>query len=418
MNASPRSRALRLIFAWVALTAALLSTGACTKKSSSPPAKYQKATAQRQSPDVVITEMDEKSSTPSQEFVTQGDAESKDDSTIVITDGAVDDEIREYDPRGKTPDEIFGGDEARADEREAMSGSDLFYTGAGQDTLYEQLKSRLAEVEDQSSKEANREFAQLIGLTSYKMDLSRRVGEVSVEIQLEAGRQTRFLFKGRLDESNRMRVGSFDQSPHLRLDAICMDLRGGCQTLHVKIEVRNPEDNIVHAAHVIARDSNAALFVQGRGIGETQNTEYDQLLSVLLNSMRSPGARPGLTSLRLITSETVSGGSFFMVRMMLGLSSLEQSLSIRGPLVKKVGTSQLNVEADVLKGMTYSGGRRIEGRSTFAETIGDARLVRNDGRGNLQLALQVRKGARAKKEETLTLTFARIHKPVRPLLLD
>ena len=47
----------------------------------------------------------------------------------------------------------------------------------------------------------------------------------------------------------------------------------------------------------------------------------------------------------------------------------------------------------------------------FIDGISEARLVRNDGQGNLMTELTIRTTGLEDKEEKLILTFARIHTP-------
>jgi len=64
---------------------------------------------------------------------------------------------------------------------------------------------------------------------------------------------------------------------------------------------------------------------------------------------------------------------------------------------------------------TVVGGRTFLLPTEIANTIRDVRVVRNDGRGNLQFYITVRKSTAGSSEDTIRLTVARLQEATRQL---
>jgi hypothetical protein len=183
----------------------------------------------------------------------------------------------------------------------------------------------------------------------------------------------------------------------------CMDLNGGCSTVYVKIQ--EAVGTKISVAHMIIRQTEATLFTHAQGFGLANNPEFDALLETLVRTDHHAGELNALNSLKLRTSETINGQASFRVEM--GIRSAyntQDTLNLGGPLVKPQEHSMMTAGAQVLRST-----------SPAADTIRSVLLTRNDGRGTLTLALTVRKATATAHEDTMDLTFSRIHKPTRPL---
>jgi len=107
----------------------------------------------------------------------------------------------------------------------------------------------------------------------------------------------------------------------------------------------------------------------------------------------------------------------FTIIMRLGVADpsnpqTEQRLGFTGPLVKPADSTELNMPVNLL----FTTGDKTAQR--VANTIREARLIRNDGHGNLQFDIVVRKDSERGSEDRIRLTVARIHQPVRSLILN
>ncbi len=306
-----------------------------------------------------------------------------------------------YDPSGMTPSQIFDASErqgsAAVGDESDVGGrrSGLRYSGAGQDSLRETLM-RFEAKKEKSRRERDRSFARTINQVTFDVDWSTREAQVSV---LMNGRRTQLNFHGQLSNDLILKSGSVKRGQRIAIEAACMDLHGGCETVYLKIQDGNGAR--VRTAHVISRTTTATLFTQGNGYDIAKNEEYNYFLNLLLNTVNHSGAVNTVNSLWMRTTEVIGGASNYVIQMgLLTSRSGQTSLNWTGALVKPAHSSSLNAPSEMLPSS-----------SPIANTIRDSRLVKNDGRGNIQIAVTIRKGSVRAQEDTLTLTFGRIHKP-------
>ncbi|MDX9731825.1 MAG: hypothetical protein RBT63_08655 [Bdellovibrionales bacterium] len=335
------------------------------------------------------------------------------------------DSVVYYDPSGLTPEQIFSrkqeigngllGDLVRSDIRSAR-GETLYYTGAGQDTLREQLHvlvNNRAATLDADTLEGDRQFARVIRLADFEVDWSRRLGVLNFRFDRN-GRETSARLEGYVDENMRFTVGSVYRHPYIEAEAACMDISGGCRTVHVR--VKDASTGKIRTAHLLARHTNATLYIEGNEPGVSKNPEYDRLMSILLKTVKNPSSYNVVNKLTITTSETIGGASAFAVRM--GFRLLDQTgkyvsdaMQFTGPLVKPQASDQALVGANVSSHLTYINGVAVPVSGRIVETVRGARLLKNDGHGNLQLEVTVRNVALGGAEDRVVLTIARIHTP-------
>jgi hypothetical protein len=451
---SVRTQVKTLLFVWFAVTILILST-ACSKKSSSPrsttsPNRQAKAANDRAmgpmsagnaggqsqrigpavQPGATVVDLDQRPSA-------NAPGESSGGSRIRVVD---------YDPRGKTPDQIFG-DQRVTDAPEGTTvlepregdrvnphgenggrvtqlgpdanGQPLYFSGSGQDRLYEKIKELMDAETDAEQKTRNEQFAKKIGFTTFEPNYRSRSAVLTVNIIERNGQQVPYVFSGQLDNQLRFKSGDLNRSPNLEAEAVCMDLRGGCNTVHVKLRKKSGEG--VSTVSVLARHTTATLYSEGNSKRVSNNAAYDRFVHILTTSVDYPGGANSLKTLHLTTSEVINGSSEFAVTMSMRMSlddpERTQSLSFIGPLVKPMSISSLDLPVDTFSGYT------IYGRWSFvsqpvAETIRESRLVRNDGRGNLQIDVTFAQTHSGSREDTVRLTISRIHEPVRELILN
>lgn len=345
------------------------------------------------------------------------------------------DSVVYYDPSGMTPDQIFArkneimaagavvGERVASDIQSGL-GETLYYTGAGQDTLREQLYLLVNNYEsqlDEESRKENRALAQSIQLSNFSVNWETRRGLLSFQY-LRNGRKATVDMEGDVTDVMQFRVGALSRDPYIMADVACMDISGGCKTVHVKVQDASAGNGKIRTAHMLARHTSASLFIEGNAPGISKNAEYDRLMNLLLNTTKNPRGANVVNKLTLTTSETIGGASNFWVTMDFdlllghGVRGYDQ-LQITGPLAKPRSTDVVNVAAVVSPALTVVEGQVIPVEGRLVDTIRNARLLKNDGRGNLQLQLTVRSAASGATEDNVTLTVARIHTPTTQLRL-
>ena len=338
-----------------------------------------------------------------------------------------------YDPSGQSPDQIFSkktaldragaflGEKVASDIRSG-AGETLYYSGAGQDTLREQLYVLVNNQEamlDAQSRAENKALAQSIQLSSFEVDWSSRRGKLAFKY-LRNGNKAQVEMEGAVDEVMQYRVGAITREPFIMADVACMDLSGGCKTVHVKIQ--DASSGKIRTAHMIARHTGASLYIEGNAPGVSKNPEYDRLMSILLNTTKNPSGYNVVNKLTLTTSETIGGASNFAITMHMNLldqwnRSMPDLVQVTGPLAKPKSSDQPNVGITVSPAITVIDGEVVPVEGRLVDVIRDARLLKNDGRGNLQVELTVRSATADASVDRIVLTVARIHTPTTQLRL-
>lgn len=412
---SQRSRVATLVFAWVAVTALILTT-ACSKKNDAASAAPQTAApapaatpaAQPLQPS---GELNGGSGAPAQE-------PPADPTTAPPQPGpsaapGVPEGIIYYDPTGLTPEQIYSNGSRQAgsvlgkpSNMPDMNGQPLIYSTAGMDDLHHQIKAMLDANPNPEERAMNEEFASRVVLAKFDADLQGRTVAVTITV---TNPRRQYHFAGSFDSQMRFRAGQL-QGPYgtAGIELACMDLSGSCSTAHIKFMDR--VEGQLKTAHVLARATGATLYTVGNGFGLARNPEADRLLAILLNTVGASGAPDTVTGLHLYTAETINGQSSFIVRMDVRIGwSGRQVLFWTGPLVRPAGTDTFSLPIQAMPSQVSAGSG-----APIVNTIRAARLLRNDGRGNLQVELTVRAASPRSREEQLSLTISRIHKPVRP----
>ncbi|MDZ4084335.1 MAG: hypothetical protein U1E10_15435 [Bdellovibrionales bacterium] len=338
-----------------------------------------------------------------------------------------------YDPSGQSPDQIFAkkaaidhagaflGEKVASDIRSG-SGETLFYTGAGQDTLREQLYVLVNNQEamlDSQARAENKALAQSIQLSSFEVDWASRRGKLAFKY-LRNGNKAQVEMEGAVDDVMQYTVGSINREPFIMADVACMDLSGGCKTVHIKVQ--DASSGQIRTAHMIARHTSASLYIEGNAPGVSNNPEYDRLMSILLNTTKNPAGHNVVNKLTLTTSETIGGASNFAITMNMNLLDkwgrmVPDLVQVTGPLAKPKSSDQPNVGITVSPAITVINGEVVPVEGRLVDVIRDARLLKNDGRGNLQVELTIRSATADALVDRIVLTVARIHTPTTQLRL-
>ncbi len=342
-----------------------------------------------------------------------------------------------HDKHGMTPDQIFSrkadvetdgafvGEHVRSDIV-SSNGEALYYSGSSDDLLREELYTLVnenARTVDEKTRAGDKELAQTIQLSSFTVDHNLNRAELNFRFE-RMGPQGVIVphnvtMQGPVDGLLRFKVGDLNSGPRMEAEVACMDNSGGCMTVHIK--VKDFSTDCVRVAHMIARRTNATLYIEGNSPGVSKNAEYDRFMSLMLNTVYRPRGQNVVNHLTMTTSETIGGASNFSVTMKMRLMDQygrtgSDTVEVSGPLAKPYGHSRMNVGLNVAPALTVINGEivptaAIGTQGRIIDTIRQGRLIQNDGRGNLQFDLTVRSAAIGAKEDRIRLTVARIHTP-------
>jgi len=314
------------------------------------------------------------------------------------------------------PHELSAEDRLRLGlDVEAVTTEDLRrlqFTSAASDNLVALLKDKLDNVSDLSVKSANQEFAKQIGLTTVGINWQTRRFVVTTLLD-RAGKRAHYSFGGVLGDDLQGRFGSAKKSPNISGDLVCMDLNGGCRNIRIRL-IDSQVESSPRTAYVVVRDTPAWMKIQAKHPMSSNNVEFQQLASVLFNTIENSGAPGSVATLGMVTSETVNGTSSFAVDMKLRLAhpqypqGVDQLLIITGPLAKIPVGRSVQVLSSPVPTLTTVDGLTIPvdpDHGFISDTLKQIRLVGNDGKGQVDLALTVRANKPLVDEEVIVLTI-------------
>jgi hypothetical protein len=332
-----------------------------------------------------------------------------------------------YDPSGLNPSTIFASSARQGSAAVGLpseirdgEGQPLFYSGSGQDSLHQMLRQMVtSEQISDAQRAADAEFAKGLSVRTLEVDVAAKRAVVQLGITRQGQLRTTAPFEVTLLDNFTFEAGALNTNSSLRITGRCMDIDSGCRT--VLLKVQDGSASLVRVAYIIWRDTRAALTMEGPAQGLARNEEYDRFYQILKNTKDYPNHLNTVSDLRLSTYEVIGGESRFKVKMTLwiadrGSNSYKETLNWTGPLVKPIDNDRMNIDMQALETQIAADGPPVAMNSPLIkDTIRGLRLVRNDGRGNLQISVTIRRHVAIAREETLTLTVARIHTPVRQL---
>ena len=348
---------------------------------------------------------------------TGDDTKKKDDKVATDSEGPTKFEAESMDEIGKHPRETFGRPVTPAtgvsSEWASADGVPMVYTGSGIDELQAQSKKLLkAAAKNAAGKKANYEFASRIyGATDYSILAD---GSLSIKIKMPVGKKGAMgyvNFGGKLDNKRTLKSGSLKSGSKVAIEARCMDADESCETLHIRLKDGNKP--FVRTAHIIARNTKASIFIQGNDPGMARNANYDRFVSVMLNTVHAPGSFNSISSLRMKTWEVIDGMAGFSIDMTV-LSSSQRHRRGNVELVQWVGPLARPVSSNRLSPRGIQIVKRDTG-GPIGAVIRQTKLIRNDGRGNLQMDVTVHKSSARSHEDTIRLTISRMHKATNSL---
>lgn len=188
----------------------------------------------------------------------------------------------------------------------------------------------------------------------------------------------------------------------------CLDLDGGCETTFVRVRIGDSPSSAI--INVVFRQSIADLYFQLPG-EYSQNAEYIRLREFIHNSIKDVQTDNRVKEARMSSFEVVNGRSGVTLAME-GLN--KELLAFAGPLLAPEAGTAVNINLSRVKQDredTLDILARGNNKLNFANWIGQARLVANNGLGQVRVALKMRKRADYKQDQ-FAVTFMRKINPI------
>ena len=194
----------------------------------------------------------------------------------------------------------------------------------------------------------------------------------------------------------------------------CVDADGGCENVFARLRIgTSPKAAIFN---VIFRSSTADVYFSLPG-KFSDSREYARIREMVHNSIKKKDSSNRLRAVKMNSWEVVHGRSGVSLHM---LAYNDEYLGFSGPLLApESGTGvdlrlgRLSSIPEGVDDLRNSG----EVKLNYANYIGDARLVGNNGLGQLRIALKMRKRD-GYKPEVFRITLMRQIKPIVELTDD
>ncbi len=414
-------RVKKIMFAWLAVSVCLLAVACGSKrKNIQPPVEAPRtppaSPAEPSSAEPLASAPTEKSEldadsgraaqTPEGSPPQEGGAEWERAEKLARADESTRVRVETYDPSD------FTRLEQGRIGAPSSAGGELAFTGAAEDNLVALLKDRMDGLADEAARARNLQFAKEVGLTSVDINWSSRTFRVAALLE-RYGKREHYFFDGSLGGDLMGAFGNAGEWPNIEGDLVCMDLNGGCRNMRIRL-VDKQDPNAERTAYVVTRDTPAWMYTKAKHPDASGNQEFRRLAYVFFNTIARSGDVNTVNFLNLTTSETINGSSTFVATMKIRVpdnrfpAGGEQVLMWTGPLVALRGTSVADVAVSNAVTVTRRGGVTVpldHDNGHISDSIRRTRLIENDGKGKIQLAITVRANAPGAQEETILLTI-------------
>ncbi len=296
----------------------------------------------------------------------------------------------------------------------AMTNDGLVYTSSSTDSLLDFLRARNERV-SYATQQANLQAA--ASVMSAKLTIDRLTSDAIITLKIKEGSETKVynvagsIGDGRAMPVRSIRAGNGEKTTGTRpLEGTvkCLDLDGGCETTFVRLKLGASGSSSI--LNVVFRQSSADLYFHLPG-EYSDNPEYLELRDYFRSTIQGHNTEDRIKTVRMNSWEVVNGRSGYTVAMTGGNKEL---LAFAGPLLApEAGTgvnvplSRIGKEKDDTLDLLALGNTKLN----YANTIGEARMIANNGLGQVRLALKMRKrGAHA--QDQFAITFMRKIKPL------
>lgn len=290
----------------------------------------------------------------------------------------------------------------------------MLYTSSSTDNIHAVLRARNEKV-GYAQKRLNMEMAASVQSASLHVDALS--GEATVVVKMAEGNsQTTYVLAGALGEGSAQRLkvvrgSATDKTTGRRAveaSIKCLDLDGGCENTFARLRFTvNGSPSVVN---IVFRQSSADAFFQLPG-EYSNNTEYLYLREFIHNSIKGVQTDNKISEIQMNAFEVVNGRSGFDIQLK---GRNKELLGFRGPLLAPEAGSAVNVqlarigkEANDTMDLISMGNVSLK----YANYIQEARLVNNNGLGQVRFVLKMRKRAEYAQDQ-FAVTIMRRVKPL------
>lgn len=306
----------------------------------------------------------------------------------------------------------------------------LVYTGSANDTFVFELKAKLANKTDAAERARDLEFAKEIGLV--QVHHNKPAGHVTITSLIERdGKRQHYNLVGAMSQVFTAQAGDATKAPYITAELKCMDRNNGCHNMILKF-VDHKNANAKRTAYVVARSGSGWQHITYQALHLVENPEYHRLVKIFTNTGdrwmgRRSTSLDTVTEVVINTSETVNGSATFVAGLKLSVSGEyaqrfeHQRITWAGPLVSTENGATFDVSASVdymPRNLSASKNTIDRALPYMTDFIKSTRLIENDTKGKLKLAVTIRANGPNTKEETFLLELTREPRPVHYLGLQ
>lgn len=305
-----------------------------------------------------------------------------------------------------------------------VTADGLVYTSSSTDELLNMLRGRNERV-DQYSRQANLQAASSV--LSAKLSVDGMSGDAIVTLKIQEGREVKvYNVAGGMSEGGyasplkSVRGGNGEKTTGLRaLEGTikCLDLDGLCENTFVRLKIGTAGVAGSGAIiNVVFRNSVADLYFNLPG-KYSDNPEYLIMREFIRNTITQQNTDNKIKQARMNSFEVVNGRSGVALTMK-GVNN--ELLGFSGPLLAPEAGTGVNINLSrIAKDQDDSLDLISLDKSqlNYANWIGDARMVANNGLGQVKLALKMRKRSNY-AQDVFAVTFMRKIKPLVDLTDD
>lgn len=295
-----------------------------------------------------------------------------------------------------------------------VTADGLVYTSSGTDDLLNFLRARNEKV-SYDTRRLNLEAA--ASVQSAKLSVDSMSGDVIITLKVREGNDIKVYNvagsqgEGAASPVRSVRAGNGERTTGTRAlegSVKCLDLDGGCENVFARLKIgSSPSSAIIN---VVFRNSSADLYFN---LPEqfSDNPEYLILRDYVKNTIRKENTVDRIKSVGLSSFEVVNGRSGFTV---VTKGANNELLAFAGPLLAPEAGTGVNIPLSRIAKDQEDSLDLVSLRNsklTYANWIGEARLVANNGLGQIRIALKMRKRA-SYAQDQFAVTFMRKIKPL------
>lgn len=296
----------------------------------------------------------------------------------------------------------------------------LLYTSSSTDELLDFLRARNQSV-NRETRRLNEQAAATVVFA--KLGLDSLSGDAIVTLKVQEGGDVKVYnlvgsaASGPANTLRKVGAGNGERTTGSRaLEGTlkCVDFDGNCTNVFARLKIgSSPHSAIIY---VIFRNSKADLHYSLPG-QRSGSPEYETIRQFILNSVRNNNSENRLAEARMNSWEVVNGRS----GVTLTIRGLNQELlGFAAPLLAPEAGTGVNIRVARLAKDQEDSLDLINTRATklnYANWIADARLVANNGLGQVRVALKMRKVG-SYSQDQFAITFMRRIKPIVELTDD